>query len=195
MKKVLAVVIAVAFISIGAVSSDAQVPNIAIYFDQGLSQQQGFCEGIGAPALLWVGMNNFNAWITTVEFATDFGPNWPLTYFADQHVPQANLAIGTSYEDGPGGLIDGVSISYTLPQNAFDPFVCMQIAAIWDCESCEGLAPQPITVVKHEGSGIIQATEWQTFRLIDGVGMESLVCPGSISNEETSWGRVKALYN
>lgn len=196
MKKVLAVVIAVAFISIGAFSTHAQVPNVAIYFDDLLQSQQGDCADhfLGEQTLLNVVMNNFNTFVSTVEFATEFGPG-PVSYLGDVHVPAMTLFLGTSYVDGPGGAPDGVTITYQIPQNAFDPFICMKLNVLWLCDDCGALPPQPLKVVPHEATGVVQAVEWQTFALIDGVGMTSLVCPGPVSTEETTWGQVKALYD
>jgi hypothetical protein len=196
MKKVLAVVIAVAFISIGVVNSNAQVPNVQIYFDDLLQATQGDCGDhfFGEPDELNVVMNNFNTFVSTIEFAVFFGPG-PVTYLGDLHVPAMSLFLGTSYQDGPGGLPDGVTITYQLPQNAFDPFICMRLGIAWFCDDCLAQPVQPINVVPHEGTGKVQAVEWQTFNLIDGVGMSSAVCPGIVSTEESSWGQIKALYN
>jgi hypothetical protein len=200
MKKVLAVVIAVAFISIGAVSSDAQVPNVGIYFDQNLTQTQGFCEDhfFTEEDLLYVAFVNFNSYVKTVEFAVDMGPNNPVGYLGDEMIgapEDGYLKLGQSYVDGPGGADDGITITYPLPQNAFDPFVCMMLRVIWLCDTCDGQPTQPISVVPHEYFGTIQAIEYLTFDKIDGVGMTSLVCPGAVKTQDKSWGQIKALYN
>jgi hypothetical protein len=105
------------------------------------------------------------------------------------------LFLGTSFVDGPGGAPDGVTITYQIPQNAFDPFICMKMNVLWTCDDCTALPVQPINVVPHESSGLVQAIEWQTFNAIGGVGMASAVCPGIVSTEESSWGQIKALYN
>lgn len=203
MKKVLAVVIAVAFISFGAVSSNAQVPNIQIYFDDLLQETQGFCEDhyLGEPDQLYVVCNNFNMFISTVEFAVEWGiPAGYLTYAGDAHLP-GSLNLGTSLTNpaypGVGEIPGGVTITYPLPQNGYNPFICMMINVVWICEACPppGNGNFPIVVVPHQGTGVIQAIEWQTFRIVDGVGMTSLLCPEDVSTEETTWGAVKALYN
>jgi hypothetical protein len=196
MKKVLAVVIAVAVISIGAVSSNAQVPNIGIYFDTALQEQQGDCGDhfVGHVDSLNVVMLNFNAFVTAVEFATDFGANFPVSYVNDLQIPAATLSLGQSYVDGPGGADDGIAITYQIPQNAYDPFVCMKLLVIWNCDSCDGTPLQSIAVVEHETFNDILALEFLTNRQIFGVGMTSLVCPVGVANEESSWGKVKALY-
>lgn len=186
MKKVLAVVIAVAFISIGAVSSDAQVPNISIYFDDLLQNQQGECQGLGVQDTLYVVCNNFNTFLSTVEFATQV--NFPLIYLGDVHNAGA-LFLGTS--------TTGVTITYPIPQAAFGPFIAMRLRVLWQCDDCdlESIPPTPLAIVPHPGTGNIEGVAWQTFEVIPAVGMTSLVCPGIVSTEESSWGRVKALYN
>lgn len=202
MKKVLAVVIAVAFVSIGAVQSNAQVPNVQIYFDDLLTATQADCADhfVGEQTELNVVMNNFNTLIKTVEFAVNWPAGGPVSYLGDLHVPAANLVLGSSYIDGPGfddvtTFRDGVTITYTFPQNAFDPFICMKLKALWLCDDCTALEPFQISVYGHEGTGVVQAVEYQTYNLIDGVGMQSAVCPGIVSTEESSWGQIKALYN
>lgn len=188
MKKVLAVVFAVAFIGAGAVSTNAQVPNVQIYFDDLLVATQGDCGDHfnGDVSFLPVVMNNFNAFVSSVEFGTDFGPNFPLTYLNDSH------NAGAIFQ---GLSPSGVAIAYPIPQNAFDPFVCMKLLVAWNCDTCDGAPVQPIAIVPHPGTGFVRAVEFQSLRIIDAVGMTSVVCPGPVSTEETSWGQIKALYN
>jgi hypothetical protein len=165
------------------------VPNITIYFDDLLQETQGFCEDhfVTETDQLYVVCNNFNMFMSTIEFGLDFNAPGALTYLGDVHLPGA-LALGTSPT--------GVTITYPLPQNAFDPFICMLIDVLWLCDDC-GVAggPWALSIVPHPGTGVVQGIEWQTFRVVNGVGMTSLVCPGIISTEETSWGAIKALYN
>jgi hypothetical protein len=195
MKKVLAVVIAVAFISIGAVSSDAQVPNVQIYFDANLTQTQGLCQGIGIPQTLYVVYQNFNAAISTTEFGIDWGVNGAALWFGgDVHIPGA-LFLGTSWQ--AGALTDGVTITYPIPQNGFGPMVAMWIQAFWNCDTCDlgGGNFQKIEVKPHDGTGNILCVTFATFQTIHGIGMNAHACPGAISTEEATWGKVKALYN
>jgi hypothetical protein len=196
MKKVLAVVIAVAFISIGAVYSNAQVPNISVYFDDLLQDQQDACENhfAGEVGEIYVVMNNFNTMISTVEFGVDWGPGG-LLLLGENHLPGAIFLGLAAGKQAPSPVQPrGVTITYPIPHNAFGPFICMTFSVFWTCEECPPDDPQAISVVPHEGTGDIIGIEWQTFRIIDALGWTSLVCPGSVAAEETSWGRVKALY-
>jgi hypothetical protein len=194
MKKVLAVVIAVAFISLGAVSSNAQVPNFQVYFDDLLQDTQGFCspDMFFVQDTIYVVLNNFNTFVSTVDFSLDFTSNFPLSYLGD--VPDADaIDLGTS------SIADdalGITRTWPIPQNAFDPMIALEVRVLWQCEDCdaEAIPPQAIIVLGNEQFSPY-AVEWQTFRLIPGVGMTSLVCPGEISTQESSWGQIKALYN
>jgi len=188
MRKVLAVVIVAAICSIG-VNAFAQIPNVQIYFDDNLQQTQGYCKGFGVGDTLKVVCNNFGMFMSTIEFGIV-----PPTMYAlgggDVHIPGA-LWLGTSTNP-----VTGVTITYPIPKNAFGPFVCMGYSILWVCDVCPP-EPAPVGVVKvipNPASGKLQAIEWQTFRLVQGTGMTSTLCPGVISTEESTWGRVKSLY-
>ena len=137
--------------------------------------------------------NNFNMWMATISFAI-VPPPADAFYTGDVHLPGA-VFLGTT--------IGGVSITYPLPQNAFDPFICMYYEITWLCDYCpddpgEGVAGVPnvpIIVIAHPGIGAVEAVEYTTFQKVNGVGMTSLICPEGVSTQETTWGGIKALYN
>lgn len=200
MRILLAVVIATAIICIGASVAGAQVPNVQVYFDPLLQTTQADCGDhfVGHVDSLYVVMNNFNMFVSTVEFSIDIqcaGAPWNrLVYLGDSF-------YGTNVVGPPplvlGNSLTGVTATWPLPQNAFNPFICMKIKVLWQCDACPVAPPFdgcPIIVMPHMMTGLLQAIEWQTFRQVQGVGMASLVCPEPISTEETTWGRVKALY-
>jgi hypothetical protein len=143
---------------------------------------------------LYVVFLNFNAVISTVEFGVDFGPNWPLMYAGDVHNP-GSLHLGWSYAPGPG-TANGVTITYPTPGNGFGPFVAMRIQTLWLCDDCDldSVPWQWISVIPHEMTGNLHAVVFSTYEVIDGIGMNSLICPRLISTEERTWGGVKALY-
>lgn len=184
MRKVLAVVIVAAILSIGALSAFAQVPNVQVYFDENLTQTQSNCGGFLVPDTLNVVANNFNMLLSTIEFSI-IPPTTKALYVGDVHRPDA-LWLGSSPT--------GVTITYSIPHNAFVPFVCMRYAILWLCDTCDAVS-EPIIVGPEPFEGVVAAIEWQTFRKVVGVGMTSLICPGVISTEESTWGRVKALYS
>jgi hypothetical protein len=49
-------------------------------------------------------------------------------------------------------------------------------------------------VAPHEYFGSIRAVRWPDYDIVEMVGMTSIVCRTPVEVEETTWGRVKALY-
>ena len=137
--------------------------------------------------------HNLDMWMSAVEFAVDFGSNDHLLYLQDIHLDNT-LYLGTSY----GGYVDGVTITYLTPIRAVGPTVVMRILVLWTCNDCDELSPrdrtQWIRVSPHEYFGSIRALRWPDDQMVDMVGWTSLVCSPSFAVEETTWGRVKALY-
>jgi hypothetical protein len=188
MKKVLAVVLAAAFVTVGAMGVSAQTPNIQVYFDSNLSQTAAECQGIGAPQTLYVVANNFNMFLSAVEYSIDYSGLSSLFYLAD--IPVAPLNIGST--------ATGVASSWNIPQNAFGPMIVMTVLAQWNCDDCAGeLANQSIVVEPNPSalSGQVQAVRWPDNVVVVGLGMTSLVCPGPVPVAETTWGQIKSLYN
>jgi hypothetical protein len=187
MRKVLAVVMVAAILCVGALSASAQVPNITVYFDKILQHTDGYCQGMNALDTLSVTCNNFNMFMSTIEFSIA-PPTADAIYLSDIHVA-GSLHLGNSPT--------GITISYPTPKNAFLPFVCMYYQILWQCDDCS-TAPQhnvPIIVQGHPYNGLITAVEWQTYRIVEGVGMTSLICPDGVKTETSTWGGVKALYS
>lgn len=184
MRKVLAVVIVAAILAVGALSASAQVPNIQIYMDKNLTETQGFCKGFGVKDTLRVVANNFNMFMSTIEFSIQ-PPAVVATWSGDIHRAGA-LFLGQSPT--------GVTITYPIPLNAFLPATVMYYEIIWLCAVCNEEA-DPIIVKGHPYNNLITGIEWNTFREVYGVGMTSLLCPPPIGTEESTWGRVKSLYS
>jgi hypothetical protein len=171
---------------VGALGASAQVPNVQIYFDDNLTETQGYCGGVAVLDTLNVACNNFNMLMTSIEFSI-VPPAVDAIWVGDLQVPGA-LALGTSPT--------GVSITYPIPKNAYFPFVCMRYVILWNCADCNSATPNdPLIVTGHPYTGVITAIEWQTYRQVLGVGMTSLICPQGVSTEESTWGRVKSLYS
>lgn len=188
MRKVLAVVIVAAILCVGALSASAQVPNVQIYFDKYLTATQGYCGGFGVKDTLSVVANNFNMFMSTIEYSI---------------VPPAADAAWTGDIQVPGALFlgqspTGITITYPIPRNAFVACIVMYYEITWLCSDCDVDAPAhnvPIVVQGHPYNGLITAIEWNTYREVYGVGMTSLICPLGVSTEESTWGRVKSLYS
>ena len=84
-------------------------------------------------------------------------------------------------------------ITYPSPLNAFSPVVVMRIAIMWLYAGCEVGNEEFIRVLPNQSSGLLRAVEWETYRLVDGYGEISTICV-YVGTEQTTWGKVKALY-
>lgn len=186
MKKVLAVVLAAAFLGIGAMSADAQVPNVQVYFDDLLQQTSKDCPP-GVPGTVldvcYVVANNFGIFMIGLEYQITYPP---VMAFIGDNPTNGALELGNSAA--------GHALTWPIPQNAFGPFVANIVDFLWLCDGCDGNT-YPVVVGPNPQSGLVRGVEWQTINEVIGVGMTSLVCPGTVSNEESTWGKVKALYN
>lgn len=186
MKKVLAVVLAAAFLGIGAMSADAQTPNVAVYFDDLLQETSKDCPP-GTPGTVldeaYVVCNNFGIFLIALEYQITFPPS---VIFLGDDPQNTNVPF-------LGSSPAGIAIAWDIPQNAFDPFIANIITFVWNCDGCG--ATEPIVVGPNPQSNLLRGVEWLTQDQVIAVGMTSLVCPGTVSTEESTWGKVKALYN
>jgi hypothetical protein len=197
MKKALAGVLAVALVGVLAGSAMAQVPNVQIYFDPAFTQTQTICPG-GPPGSvvsnLYVVMNNWNMNITGVDFTIQYPPQ--LIWLADNLPdPSTQVSIGNS----PTGI--AIAYANCCPLDGFQASLVLVPLVTWNCDC--GQAPPggyPV-VVRGYGYGTPSiekpaptAIRKEDFAEVTGVGMTSLICPGIIPVEQSTWGQVKALY-
>ena len=182
MKKVLAVVLTVAFVSMWAYAATAQTPHVVVFFDENYTQTTAVCGGNGVTGTLYVVAVNFNMWISAIEYAVNYPPS--ILWLAD--IPKTPLNIGVT----PGG----VASSWGLPQNGFAPLGVMDVLFSWQCDDCSTSPNDPIVVATHPQTGHIRAARYPDNVLVDGVGLTSLVCP-VVPVEDKTWGGVKALYD
>lgn len=200
MKKALAGVLVASLVGLMAVAATAQVPNIQIYFNgnpafNSFNSTQANCEFPGNARDLYVVLNNWNMFVQGVEFSIDY----PAALFpAGETAPANTLTIGSSPSNGGHG---GVAIAWQLPQNGFVPLLALtaHVFETADC-NCSG-GPYALVVrgyyygdLDNGGNVHPQAVRWPDFAELDGVGMTSLICPGPVATEQTTWGGVKALY-
>ena len=192
MKKVLVVVFAVAF-GLSAVAN-AQVPNVSIYFDEGLQFTQANCPAapIGTVAqTLYVVANNFGIWMNAIEFAIVYPPQLLWTGDVDKSL-EGELSIGSSPWTGSG--TGGIGIAFSPPKDGFVQLVVLEVNVVWMCNDCgPANLDAPIIVVPFEASGLVRAVRFPDLATVIGVGMTSLIC-ATTPVEETTWGQVKALY-
>lgn len=192
MKKALAGVLAVAMVGVLAGSAMAQVPNVQVYFDPAHTQTQTTCPGgapfAGPPVNLYVVANNWNMNITGIDFSISYPAS--LVWISDQLPdPDTQVAIGQSPT--------GVAIAYAncCFLNGFQSVEVLRPLILWGVCDCNQ-PPQAVVVGGYTPLGKTQPTvvRREDFAEFSGVGMTSLICPGAIATEPTTWGQVKALY-
>jgi hypothetical protein len=192
MKKALAGVLAVALAGVMAGSAIAQVPNVQVYFDPAHTQTQANCPGgapfSGPPVELYVVMNNWNMNITGVDFSITYPPamSWLGDNLPD---PLTMVSIGNS----PTGI--AIAYANCCAQDGFQAVeVLRPIVLFGVCDCNQG--PQSVVVGGYAPLGKNQpsAVRKEDFAEFSGVGMTSLICPGAIATEQSTWGQVKALY-
>jgi len=184
MKTVLTVFALLLTVSVLIPTASAQVPTIGVYFDEGLTNTSLQCQGSGVLDTLYVGGKNFGTWISTVEYRVDFAGK-ALIPLAEFMVDGA-LSLGQCHSTG-------ITITWPLPQAGFDQFVIEKILVMWQCDTCPGNWDDAIAVQPHQGSGQLQAIEWQSFDTISATADIAVAC-GLVGTEESTWGKVKALY-
>jgi hypothetical protein len=197
MKKALAGVLAVALAGVMAGSAIAQVPNVQVYFDPGFSETQASCPG-GPPgtvlANLYVVMNNWNMNVTGVDFSIQYPP--ALSWLSDLPLPDPLTMVNI------GASPTGIAIAWAncCTQNGFLPILALVPLVVWgECDCAQG--PQPLVVRGFlQGTGLPgekpgpTAIRREDFVEFAGLGMTSLICPGQIATEQSTWGQVKSLY-
>jgi hypothetical protein len=185
MRKYLLVFATVLAIAIAG-SAFAQQPNIQVYFGD-MSTGSADCPPIGTPAgtelaELWVVANNFNTWLSAVEFMIVYPPQ--LMFVGD--VNNTPTVIGTS--------ATGISLAWTMPLNAFVPVTLMKVNTLWMCAGCLDNENAPIDVVANPNQGLLRGVRWPDNEPFDITGMRSLIC-ATVPVEDTTWGQIKSLYN
>jgi len=192
MKKALAGVLAVALVGVMAGSAMAQVPNVQVYFDPNYTQTQAQCPGtppfLGLPVELHVVMNIWNMNVTGVDFSISYPPAlmWLNDTLPD---PLTMVSIG----DSPGGI--AIAYANCCDQDGFQPIEVLKPVVLWGVCDCNQ-PPQALVVGGYAplGKTTPSAIRKEDFVEFSGLGMTSLICPGPIATEQSTWGQVKALY-
>lgn len=179
-KRLFVFAIVVAILCVGTLSSIAQVPYIAVFFDPGMTETAKNCPGPSIVDTVYVGAMNFGMWMQAIEFTIDY--SWALQWVQD--IPYANLKIGSSPT--------GITLGWTIPANAFNPLLVMEARVLWLCNDCS-VEDIPVLVNPYPGQTSPRATRWPDVVVVEAVGMESRIC-STIPVEDTTWGQVKSLY-
>jgi len=192
MKKALAGVLAVALAGLMAGSAMAQIPNVQVYFDPNYTQTQAQCPDAppfsGPPVELYVVMNNWNMNVTGVDFSIAYPPSllWIVDVLPE---PDTMEKIGTS----PTGV--AIAWANCCAPDGFQAVLALKPLVQWGvCDCLQG--PKAVVVGGYTPTGKTQPTaiRKEDFSEFSGVGMTSLICPGAIATEPSTWGQVKALY-
>jgi hypothetical protein len=194
MKSVLAVVLAVALVGLGAHGASAQVPYVQAYFSV-----DPYTTAAGCPAAplgtvfqdLYVVTHNYNNFLIAIEYGLSLPAE--LFYLGFSPPQPEDLVIGDP-------LTTGVAVSWGLPRNGFEPLLVGVVHTLWMCmstidpPSC-GANNAPVVVLPNQQSGNLTAVTWPVIGPdASGIGMTSLICPEPVAAEQTSWGQIKALY-
>ena len=180
--------LATIFVGLTAFRAYAQIPNVQWFFDANLTQTAFDCDGT-TNQFGYIVAVNFNAFISAVEYKMDYPPTGDLIWRIDIPVNPNQLNIGNTSV--------GVASAWSLPLDCFQPTVIMQVLYDWSgCNNCNPAANtnQPIVAGPNPSSGRLRFVRFPDNAEFDAIGMLSLVCPGTIPVEETTWGQVKALY-
>jgi len=159
----------------------AQTPNLGVFFDQAFTRMDKDCPAGGGLDSAFVVALNFNAFVSGIEYSINYPTT--MTWLSDYDTPPVTI----------GSTPSGISEGFALPLNGFFPIVVAKVLFFWNCDGCT-VENDPIIVSPHPISGFVRATDFPNYDFINAVGMTSLVC-ATVPTEETSWGRIKSLYD
>jgi hypothetical protein len=175
--------VALLILALGQVAM-AQTPYFQIYFDDAHTMAAMDCPPAPPGTVLdtlHVVAHNFNNFIIATEFSIDYSSK--LTWLGD--ITTADVVIGNSPI--------GISQAWQYPLNAFTPLRVMSAQVLWMCSGCAGSDNTPVVVMPNPDTDVLAYVSWPGLEAIPAVGMTSLIC-ATVPVEETSWGRIKALY-
>lgn len=161
--------------------SDAQTPYIAVYFDPGFSVECKDCPGQVLDVWYVAGVG-FNTPVTGAEFAIEYPA--AASWLGDLNTPPVTI----------GSTPTGISMGYATPLNGYSPVGLCQVHVFWVCDGC---GPpwywNMIKVRPHPSTGFLGWTDGDYVER-NAVGLTSIICGGT-PVEETTWGRLKALFD
>jgi hypothetical protein len=190
-------VLAIAFVGLMAAGAGAQVPFFQLYFDDNSNgsygETQANCGPINSQQNVYLVMQNLNEFVQAVDYQVVLPPALLFVFETFPAFGGETLKIGAT----PATIsTEGIALAYSLPRNGFEPLLLTTLTTFWTgaC-SCDG-SPIPLSVGPYPGVGKTSPTaiRWPDFLEVGAVGMVSLLCPGPVAVQETTWGGVKALY-
>jgi hypothetical protein len=161
----------------------AESPSIRIYFDEAFTVVHKNCPDDPPGTVLdslYVVAEDFNVWFNAIEYMIVYPPE----IIFDSDVT-GGLDIGTS--------ATGLATAWPLPFWEQKPNLINKVMFVWNCQGSqdEGI---PIHVVPHPETGFVRAVEWWDHYFVYGVGLTGWIRASEVPVEDTTWGRIKALY-
>lgn len=161
-----------------------QTPTLRIYFDLELTQGHQGCPDPPDSLLedsLYVVAENFGTWFTAMEYQIQFPPEMILI------------------EDDTGGLnisnsAEGIATAWPTYLIGTERVVINKVKFMWNCQ-IDPNGDIPIPIVAHPQTGHIRGVSWWTHEFITAVGSSGWISQEEVPVEDTSWGRIKSIYN
>lgn len=143
----------------------ATAGKVVVYFDAALTQRSADCPG-SVLDTLYVVAENLGSFITAIEYKI----NYPsiMTFIEDQFLP--SLALGTSET--------GIMLAFGTPRDATGQLLVQTVIVQWTCDDCIQFN-DPIVVVPHPTSGLVDAVAHPSGDIIVSTGGTSRLCVDS----------------
>ncbi|MFQ5511152.1 MAG: hypothetical protein ACE5EO_04820 [Candidatus Krumholzibacteriia bacterium] len=167
--RLLAVGLALVLVSLCFLSSHAQVPTYSIVLSN-----KPHCPGVGVADTLTILLVDAGAPICGAAFQVTYPPS--MLWIAD--FDTAPATVGTTPST--------VSMAWPTPLDGLSPIVCARVAFQWTCSDCAG----------HENEQVLMPAALIGFCTgnVPGNVSPGEVCPTISPVEQSTWGRLKALY-
>lgn len=169
--------------ALGAGMVNAQMPYIAVYFDEALTQQTTGCPGAGVIGTWYVAAKDFDTMLSGAEFAIQYPA--AVTFLKDENTPPVTF----------GNTASGISMGFPVAQKGGFPVLLCTPQVVWNCDSCmDQYINNTVKVVANPHTGFLGCTDYPWFNMIPCAGLTAYICLIVVPVEETTWGSVKALY-
>lgn len=156
------------------------------------------CGPVNGFQPLYLVAHNWNMFVAAVDYQVSLPVSGALLFISETFpvLPGSPPGYLTLPAVPFGNSTSGMAVAYNLPRSGFSPLLITTITTLWTglCDCSQG--PQAIVVGPYPGVGKTapSGVRWPDIEEFAAVGMTSLLCPGPVSTQETTWGGVKALY-
>jgi hypothetical protein len=169
------------------VYSQGWPPHMQIQFSNGLEAAD--CPDAPPGSIidsLYIIARFVDCWMQGFEFKVSYPP--AIMFLEDYLLCEPDLWI-PPFPTSETGL--SISCKYPIPCSPH--CVVDKVHFMWMCHGCT-VTDIPVVVIPFGPEGRICITCWPDDFVIHLIGMTSLIC-STLPVEETSWGRIKSLYN